>query len=78
MSGQRNALLAVAEQWEAAARRRFISADLENDAMGKRLIEHGAVCLANCASELREALSVSASRPSAIPEANQKSLTSRV
>lgn len=42
--------------WEQRARNKFRSAELEKDAMGRRLIEHGAMCYFNCAQELREAL----------------------
>ncbi len=44
-------------KWERRARNKFLSAELEKDAMGKRLIEHGAMCYFNCAQELRAALS---------------------
>ena len=44
--------------WEHRALNKFLSAELEKDAMGKRLIEHGAMCYFNCAQELREALAV--------------------
>lgn len=44
----------LAEQWEGRARRRFMDADAEQDPMGRRLIEHGAICYSNAAQELRE------------------------
>lgn len=42
--------------WEKRARNKFRSAEREKDVMGKRLIEHGAMCYFNCAQELKEAL----------------------
>jgi len=39
-------------KWERLARNKFLSAELEKDAMGKRLIEHGAMCYFNCVREL--------------------------
>lgn len=43
-------------QWERLARSKFLSAEHEADDMGRHLIEHGAMCYFNCASELRKAL----------------------
>lgn len=43
--------------WENRARYAFLSAEHETDPMGRRLIEHGAMCYFNCAQELRKALS---------------------
>ena len=48
--------LDLAERWKARARRKFKDAAGEKDAMGKRLIEHGAMCYLNAAKELEEAL----------------------
>jgi len=42
--------------WENLARRKFLDAEQETDPMGKKLIEHGAVCYFNCARQLRQAL----------------------
>lgn len=41
--------------WEKIAKRRFVDAKSENDDMGKRLVEHGAVCYFNAAAETRRA-----------------------
>jgi hypothetical protein len=41
----------LAEKWRASAARKFHDAELEPDEMGRRLIEHGAVCLFNCSQE---------------------------
>lgn len=43
----------LAEQWELSARKQFECGERTGDPMGKRLVEHGAVVLFNCASELR-------------------------
>jgi hypothetical protein len=42
--------------WEGIARNKFIDANLEGDEIGKRFIEHGAICYFNCAQELKKAL----------------------
>lgn len=47
---------AMALRWEDLARRKFDVAENETDAMGKRMIEHGAMCYYNCAIELLEFL----------------------
>lgn len=57
----------LAEKWESLVRRKFYDAKFEKDAMGKRLIEHGAVCYFNCAQELKEALLRHEQEPSTIP-----------
>lgn len=44
------------EQWEHSARRKWCDAAHEEDPMGKKLIEHGAICYQNCARELKEVL----------------------
>ena len=49
-------LEALFNTWEKRARNKFLSAEFEKDAMGRRLIEHGAMCYFNCAQELKEAL----------------------
>lgn len=46
----------LADSWEAIARNKFRDAEVERDPMGKRLIEHGAMCYFNCAQALREAM----------------------
>ncbi len=50
------AMKALYLTWEQRARSKFLSAEHEENAMGRRLIEHGAMCYFNCARELREAL----------------------
>jgi hypothetical protein len=49
-------LMPLVERWERIARRKFSDAELETDDMGKRLIEHGAICYSNCARDLRDAV----------------------
>lgn len=46
------------EKWDKQARRKFEDAKHESDEMGKKLIEHGAMCYFNAAREL-ESLSSS-------------------
>jgi hypothetical protein len=75
---QTDILIAAVEQWETLARRKYADAAQENDPMGKRLIEHGAVCLANCAREIRATLNACDLQPLAIPTADQRKSTSRV
>lgn len=43
-------------EWEHHARRGFHAAKSEEDPMGKKLIEHGAMCYFNCSRGLRGAL----------------------
>lgn len=45
----------LAMTWLLRARRKFQGAEHEQDAMGRRLIEHGATCYVNCAYELMAA-----------------------
>ena len=47
-------LSALVARWEQSARRAFWDAESEADPMGKRLIEHGAMCYFNCAQDLKE------------------------
>jgi len=49
-------LMELSDQWMTQARIRFRDAALEQDPMGKRLIEHGATCYFNCARELQRAI----------------------
>ena len=51
--GRCNSLL---KTWEHRSRRKWLDAESEKDLAGKHLIEHGAVCYANAASELRRAI----------------------
>ncbi len=46
-------IINLIERWENIARRKFADGESESDPMGKRLIEHGAICYTNCALELR-------------------------
>lgn len=36
-------LMDLVREWEHCARRKWMDAELEKDAMGKRLLEHGAL-----------------------------------
>ena len=47
-------------EWAAIATRKFSDADREPDPIWRRFIAHGAVCYANCATELRETLNATA------------------
>lgn len=49
---QRDVLGRLALRWMRLAGLKFQDAKREPDAMGARLIEHGAVCYFNCAQEL--------------------------
>lgn len=75
---QQDTLIAIAERWEARARRKFADAERESDPMGKRLIEHGAACLVNCAIEIRAIQDASCLRPSTIPTKGRRTPMSRV
>ncbi|RXZ42671.1 hypothetical protein [Crenobacter cavernae] len=46
----------LVSKWEHNARRAFEDAKFEKDPMGKRLIEHGAMCYFNCSQALKRAL----------------------
>ena len=48
------ALKQLAETWRKRAAHKFRDAKLEKVAIGKRLIEHGAMCYFNCSEELRK------------------------
>ena len=51
-------LLALVETWKYRSRQQFLCGEQTKDCpMGKRLVEHGAMCYANCALELEAALS---------------------
>lgn len=60
------------EKWENNARRKWSDAAQETVPMGRRLIEHGAICYQNCARELREALIYVSPQPSATQEEVQR------
>jgi hypothetical protein len=46
-------MVELAEKWRKTSAYKFRSAELEPDEMGKKLIQHGAVCYHNCRSELQ-------------------------
>lgn len=50
------ALVDLLHKWGNDAGRRMADAQHEKDPMGKRLIEHGAVCLFNCCLDVRHVL----------------------
>jgi hypothetical protein len=58
--------------WEHHARRKWYDAEREKNPMGKKLIEHGAICYQNCARELSEALILVSPVPSATQVKGQK------
>jgi hypothetical protein len=60
------------EKWNQWSRRAFYDAEREQDPMGKRLIEHGAMCYFNCATDLTEALASLSPQPSAIAKEDQR------
>lgn len=60
-------LTALCLTWEQRARSKFRSAEHEEGAMGRRLIEHGAMCYFNCAQELRKALAAPSPPPQEVP-----------
>lgn len=49
-------LLALVDKWKGIAKSKFTSAEAEETEFGRRFIEHGAICYANSAIELSEAL----------------------
>ena len=55
-SERRELLLELQEKWRQRAAKAFADAKLEQDPMGKRLIEHGAVCHFNCMMDVRKML----------------------
>jgi hypothetical protein len=62
----------LACHWENIVRRKWIDSETEDDPIGKRLIEHGALCYQNCARELREAIISVLPEPSTIQGEGQK------
>ena len=62
---------ALIREWEQIAKRKFADAQSEQDPMGRRLIENGAMCYFNCAQALSQVLSASAPRLSATEEVLQ-------
>lgn len=50
------ALFGLVDCWKRRAAKKFTDAKGENDEMGRKLIEHGAMCYFNAATELEKAL----------------------
>jgi len=46
----------LVNDWEKWSRKKFKDAAHEEDPMGKRLIEHGAICYFNCAQDIKNLL----------------------
>lgn len=44
----------LAKKWMQSSKRRFNMAEQEPNMMGGKLMEHGAVCYFNCATELND------------------------
>jgi len=65
-------MVELVERWRKRAAKKFKDAETEKDAMGKRLIEHGAMCYFNCSQELQEI--VAALRASATPSESEKTM----
>ena len=55
-SGCMARLVRLSDCWKGRAAKKFMDAKDENDEMGRKLIEHGAMCYFNAAMELEEAL----------------------
>lgn len=55
-SGCHARLVSLLHSWRGRAKRKFMDAKQEEDEMGRRLIEHGAMCYFNAATELEEVL----------------------
>ena len=53
---ERETLEELIVQWERIARRKLYDAKHDADPMGQQLIEHGAMCYFNCATELKAVL----------------------
>lgn len=49
-------LVRLSDCWKGRADKKFMDAKCENDEMGRKLIEHGAMCYFNAAMELEEVL----------------------
>jgi hypothetical protein len=45
--------MGLVTEWEAVARSKFRCAEKEQHEFQRRFIEHGAICYANCAFQLR-------------------------
>jgi hypothetical protein len=62
----------LVNRWEKMARRKWNDSLSEENPMGKKVIEAGALCYQNCAQELRKALESAWPDPLAIQEEDQK------
>ena len=49
-------LVRLLDSWKGRVKRKFTDAKGEEDEMGRKLIEHGAMCYFNAATELEEVL----------------------
>jgi len=59
-------MVEIIKTWRKRAGRKFKDAAIEKNVMGKRLIEHGAMCYFNCSEELQtlvDELAASATQP---------------
>lgn len=70
-------LFSLIEKWENVSRKKFQSAEQQDDITDKRptakqFIEHGAICYYNCAQQLREVLSSVLPETSSIQGGDQK------
>lgn len=67
----------LVRKWRGRAKNKFRNAESEKDNMGKRLIEHGAICYANSATELEAVLAVFEARTSRTLKAKIQSMRPR-
>jgi len=65
-------LINLTVKWENIAWRKWYDAKHEEDPMGKKLIENGALCYQNCAHELKESLIFVLPQSLTTPEGVQK------
>lgn len=64
----RAVLMSLVLEWEQNARSQLQCAERTKDPMGKRLVQHGAMCYFNCAQAVRRHLDAAVSLPSPIQE----------
>lgn len=57
------ALAALLQRWDQQIKKRMGNAQQEDSEAGRRLIEYGAICIYNCAMELRGTLEGQAGQP---------------
>jgi hypothetical protein len=55
-SALRGQLVALTDEWLGEARRSFLRAEAEDSAEGQRLFEHSALCMFNCALQVKRSL----------------------